>query len=201
MADYSLTNLDERAQEAKRALEDRYKNTLAAYDSRERRRSFDHTPVVSFVGYGRAGKDTAAQFYCDATGLEYGGSTSSVMAAYVAHAAGVEEYKCFQERHQNRQFWLHFCNAFRKGEPEVIAKMLLAQSDVLVGVRGAEEFRCLVPAGVVDLHVWIDNPTVARDETVEFDRRECDLVIDNLGSLDEFRTKVERFARLVHRRP
>ncbi len=197
MPDYSLDNLAERARLVREEMSASLEVARAAYAKRRAAMRELKVPVVSFVGHGRAGKDTAAQMFCARARLTYGGSTSLVAVPYVALAAGDHQYECYTGRHSHREFWFHFLNEFRRGEPDLIAKMLLAQGDVLAGVRAAEEFRCLIPNGVADIHVWIDRRGTPEDPTVEFTRDECDLVIDNNGSLVELDEKVGRLARLI----
>lgn len=199
MPNYSLNDLDVRAYEALKAFEKYTEQRLKDSDARRANKRFRGLPTLSFVGFGRAGKDTAAQLFCRELGLSFNGSTSRAVLPFVAHAAGVDEETCYLSRHEHRFFWFRFCNELRRGKPDMIARLQLADSDVLAGVRDAEEFRCLVPGGIVDLHVWIDRRGVEPDPTVEFTRDECELVIDNNGTLGEFNAKIVALARLVRR--
>lgn len=70
--------------------------------------------------------------------------------------------------------------------------MLLAQSDIVVGLRSGEEVRACVEAGVVDLTVWIDNPRVEPDPTVEFAQADCDITIVNAGTLADYHQRLTR---------
>ena len=195
--DYSLDNLPERARLAREALADYTRCALSNYARRREDLRQRKLPVVSFVGYGRAGKDTAAKIYCQLMQITYGGSTSLAVLPYVAHATGDREWECYSKRHANREFWFRFCNELRRGEPDLLAKLVLSQGDVLVGVRAAEEFRCLIPGGVADINVWIDRRDTPVDSTVEFTRDEADLVIDNNGSINELREKLNRLVKLI----
>lgn len=153
-------------------------------------------PVLCLLGHGQAGKDEAAAFIGERLGIQYGGSTSSIAAPIVAGALGTTTEEAFRRRHEQREFWFHFLNAFRQfiGDYSVLAKMLLAQSDIAVGLRSGEEVKACVEHGVVDLTIWIDNPRVEPDPTVEFTQADCDITIVNAGTLAEYH---QRLARIV----
>jgi hypothetical protein len=70
---------------------------------------------LAFVGYGRAGKDTAAEWFRDHTNLRHTGSSSDTCKPLVALMLGQSIERCFAERHRNRLFWKQFLDNFRKG--------------------------------------------------------------------------------------
>src|SRR5262245_3334848 len=111
--DYRLLNIPERAQRALAAHRAYVDNRLGAYQRRQVMRDRQGIPVLAFAGWSGAGKDTAAQLFCRATGWAYPGSVSMVVRPLVAYAVGRAEHEVFVERHQHRDFWRLFCDALR----------------------------------------------------------------------------------------
>src|SRR5262245_12690534 len=67
------------------------------------------------VGWGRAGKDTAAMMLAAITKLPYAGSTSWAANEIVARVLGIHPQVAWETRHQNRQRWYEICNKIREG--------------------------------------------------------------------------------------
>lgn len=163
---------------------------LNGYEERQKLRNLRQLPVLAFCGYGRAGKDLGAEWLGHNYDILYGGSTSSIMNPLIAAVLGKDEKVCYAERHQDRHYWFEFCNEFRRSDPTRLAKMLLANSDTVVGIRGAIELESCVNRGVVNLAIWVENPRVDVDTTVEYTSDDCDVIIANTG------TKMQYFSKL-----
>ena len=63
------------------------------------------------------------------------------------------------------------------------------------GVRDKIEVLAARNEGLVDLIVWIENKNVPADPTLKFGPEDCDIIIQNSGSLDSFYDKLCRFAK------
>jgi len=149
-------------------------------------------PVIGFMGYGRAGKDTAGEWLGNNSDLKYIGSSSNVVCPYIAAALGISEEEAWATRHKNREFWKTWCDEFRKNDYARMCRLILERGDIVIGLRDKKEIECCRAEGLVDLFVWIDRP-VEVDPTVTFGPDDCDVVIRNYGTLDEFYTKLRRF--------
>lgn len=169
------------------------------YESRTKARRTSRTPVptIGFCGHSRAGKDTAALYVSEISQLTYPGSSSSYILPLLAHAVGVSPEQAMQERHNHSDFWLHFCNEFRRNDPTRLVRRSLAHGDMVTGIRSDVELLECKKLGVLDVTVWIENPRVQVDPTVEYSRQDCDLVIDNCGLKEELFGKLLRFVNLL----
>ena len=179
---------------------DYVKDCLAKYMLRNEQRQSQSIPVVMICGHGGAGKDFAAAYLCAKTLLEYGGSTSRTVAPLVT--AGVNRpagdvNSVFKERRDNRQFWYEFCNEVRRTDPTLLAKMNLAEGDVVVGPRDGFEVREIVSQKIVDLTVWIENTRVEVDPTVTFGPEDCDITITNNGGRFALYSKIDKLIDLL----
>lgn len=197
MANYSLDNLLKRAQHAKVVHKKYVDELLRKYDHRSRLRKKSNVPVIGFCGYGRAGKDTIAQFFCEQAGLVYPGSNSMVILPLVATMAEEEPTKVFEERHNQRDFWIDACHAIRHGDYSLLIKMSLGAGDVAVGIRGRLELYHSVKEEVLDWTIWIENDRVEKDRTTEYTSADCDDVWFNNGPYFALYARIERFIAML----
>lgn len=187
--------------------------------------------TVAIVGYGRAGKDTAAEWLHEHTNMVYNGATSNIMNPLVALATGKSLEESYRTRHDNRRFWKDFCDRFRYGQDEEIDRLLkgpmpeeirnsrtvrdilkdpamvlradpakiirlslLLGTDIVAGIRGDVELFEARDRGLLDLIIWIENPRVPADFTVDFKKEDCDVVVLNEAGRGVFYSRLARLA-------
>ena len=151
---------------------------------------------IMIVGHGRAGKDTACEYLAKVTQLRFAGTTSLYLAKYVAARLGVSEQDAYSTRHLNRNFWHRVGREIRKRDPGLLIRESLQNAEIVGGVRDREEIAACKQDHLVDLIAWIDNDRVSKDSTVTFVERDCDIVVPNHGSLEEFHRRLLRLAHL-----
>jgi hypothetical protein len=131
------------------------------------------------------------------THLRFAGTTSHYLARYVAARLGVSEVQAYRSRHANRNLWHRVGNEIRRRDPGLLVRESLEHAEITGGVRGIEEIQACRQERLVDLIVWIGNDRAPRSSTVTFDERDCDVVVANHGSLEEFHAQLERWAHLA----
>ena len=150
---------------------------------------------ILFVGYGRAGKDEAAAYVSKITGLRYAGSTSWAVLPYMAARLGLHPQVAWETRHAMRKQWYDYCNELRAPDATILARMVLQQGDITAGVRDVVEIKAIKAAGLFDKIVWIHRPGTPKDPTVTFHPDDCDLVIENDSTLEEYHRTLRRLCR------
>ena len=155
---------------------------------------------VAFVGHGRAGKDTACDYLAQITNLKNAGTTSKYLAQYVADKQGLPVEEAYRRRHESdemRTFWYNAGNELRERGPGTLIRMALEQGQITGGFRDKAEVIAAKEEGLIDLIVWVENNRVPKDPTVMFTEKECDIVIPNNWSLEEFQERIYRFAKFA----
>jgi len=199
VGNYCITDMTSRALAALDVHRDYMDEMLARYAERKAWRVANRVPTVAVLGMGRAGKDTAAEYICHRVpGMVYAGSSSNRLCRFVAHMVGLSEEQAFAERHDHRDFWIAAGHAIRGQDLTLLARITLGWGDLAVGLRGRQELHGCVRDGVIDYSLWIDNPRVPVDKTVEFTAGDCDCMIPNWGSYLELYRKLDRWLKLVH---
>lgn len=152
-------------------------------------------PKILIIGHGRAGKDEACVWFGTHTRLVDAGATSSLHVADIARDLGVPPEQAYRERSQNRAFWRKWLDDYRRLDPAILSRECLALGDVYNGVRSRDEFDATRAAGLVDLVVWVDNPRVPVDPTLELTSADADVVILNHGTLEGYYKRLGGLAR------
>jgi hypothetical protein len=149
---------------------------------------------ILFVGFGRSGKDEAGMFLAEHCGLRYGGSTSWAALPLMAEFLKVHPMVAWENRHKNRELWKAQCDVFRAEDPCRLIRLALVQGDVITGVRGLPEIQAARRANLFDHIIWVANPRVPVDPTVDFGLDECNGVVVNEGTLEEYHRKLAQMA-------
>jgi hypothetical protein len=197
MSVLSERNVQADVRKAQKACGDYVAELLKSYRAAKRKRWDKGVPVIAFCGHGRAGKDLGAEWLGLNFDVHYGGSLSEIVCPLVAAALDRDVPTTFAERHQDRDYWYRFCNELRRDDPTLLAKMLLSKADIVVGVRGAAELEACRATGVIDVSLWIDNPRVIIDPTVEYTEDDCDLTVKNGHTKLAYFSKLRNLAELL----
>lgn len=128
------------------------------------------------------------------TGLRYGGSFSWHAKAYMAGVLGVHEMQAWEERHQNREVWKRQLDHLRELDQCYLARLAVASGDIVAGLRDKVELEACRKEGLFDHIVWIERPGVPADPTVTYAPQDCDEVILNLGTLEDYHNSLWNFA-------
>jgi len=147
-----------------------------------------HYKKILFCGYGRAGKDEAAIYLGFITKLRYAGSFSWAGLPHMARVLDKHPCQAWEERHRDRQFWKDELDKLRLTDQCYLARLVVRSGDIGAGLRDIKEINAVKAEKLFDRIVWIDRPGNAVDPTVTFGPEDCDEVIVNDGTLDQYHT-------------
>lgn len=180
---------------------------------------------ILIIGHGRHGKDTVAEIMRDYHGWTFR-SSSHWAAEHVIwpEAAGVNltEYgrqlrngymiptwqELYEHRHRDdllwcgRQFWYDTMLAYNKEHGgAAIARGVLAEVDIYVGMRSRYEFESAMEEGLFDLVIWVDRSEHEPPEgdSMELTPSDASIIIDNNGSLRDLWIEVEAVNEIIRR--
>lgn len=153
---------------------------------------------LGICGPGRCGKSTAAKWLAANTPLRYVGGTSACFREVVFTAMLADGYcydsptSCYEDRHNHRQFWADAIGRHVRQNPVAAYSACLAFQDILEGIRHRRELSACREAGMCDAWIWIERPG-CDDPTCEIRASDCDISIDNDGTLEEFHKRIYCF--------
>lgn len=157
--------------------------------------------IIAICGPGRAGKDTAAMWFKEHTTLRYTESTSQA-ATKLCFERLRDKYgyvtaeEAFADRHNHRVEWAEIIWEYNKPDGITLYRDMLKTSDILNGIRRADEIRELQRTLNVDLTIWLDRD-VPTDPSCEMTVYDADIIIPNHGTIDALYNRLTRFARVT----
>lgn len=118
-------------------------------------------PKIMLMGYGRHGKDTAAEYLRDRYGLKIANSSLFVaekavypLLAPLYNYSSLDE--CYNDRHNHRQEWFEAIKAYNTPDLARMSREIFNTNDIYVGIRNADEFLAAKEQKVFEHSVWID---------------------------------------------
>jgi hypothetical protein len=163
-----------------------------------------YVPKLIITGHGRHGKDTFGDMLSGM--LPWVSSMSSSLFCLpevfrrLHPLYGYETAEeCYEDRSNHREEWYQIIRAYNSKDRGRLARELFRKHTIYVGLRDWEEF--LQAREIADLCVWIDRSKVLPPESASsltISAEDCDVIVDNNGTLDDLRRKVVRFAGAVY---
>lgn len=162
-------------------------------------------PKIFVVGHGRHGKDTVGEMINEACGLTF--ESSSMFCAEHVVRPWLEKLgitydsleECYADRVNYRIQWYEAIRAYNEGDESRLSAAIFSKYDMYVGIRSRIEF--LASRSLSDLSIWVDAseriPQI--DPTCKILATDCDIIIDNNGTEEELRKKLDRLLGLIAR--
>lgn len=149
-----------------------------------------HPLRIAVCGYGRHGKNTVAKHLADMLGLRYAQSTSEAAAMLVFRQIGKRwgyrtAQECWDDRHAHREEWADIIWRYNQPHGISLYEDMLAENDIIEGIRNADELTACKVRGIVDVSVWVDAAKRLPPEgqgSCTLKLEDCDHVIDNNGT-------------------
>lgn len=159
--------------------------------------------TLAVCGWGGHGKGTAARRLSERFGYRYLKSTSQA-AAEVVFDVLKNRYPyqnvaaCWADRQQHRAEWAEIIAAYNADDKaRLYVAMADAGNDIMEGIRRKDEFKACRKEGLFECAIWIDAGlrVAGRDESCEVEPSDCDVTIDNNGSLADLESQLELWCR------
>jgi hypothetical protein len=158
---------------------------------------------IGICGYGRSGKDTAAEVLSRLLKLPYKAGTSYYARHLVFDRMKWKGFQyedanaCWNDRHNHRKLWADLIGEYNRDDPARLYRDCLEGQNFLTGIRWKNEFQACNAAGLVDFWIWIENRNVPRDATCQVTMDDCDFAIPNSRSLEEYLVRLEKLSRIL----
>ena len=162
---------------------------------------------ILIISHKRWGKDTLAEILDEEFGFKFESSSQSASDILIfdklkkEHGYETPE-ECFEDRVNHREKWYKLICEYNKYDKAKLAKGILKKSDCYVGMRDRAEIDECVKQGLFDLIIWVDSSKRLEEEdpsSFNIDISYADIIIDNNGTLEEFRQKVINLGKTLLR--
>ena len=163
------------------------------------------TPKLLIISHKRWGKDTLAEILNENFGLKFKSSSQSAADIFIYDELK-DKYgyktpeECFEDRMNHRPEWYRMICDYNKDDKAKLAKGILEHSDCYVGMRDREEIDLCVKQGLFDLIIWVEASQRLPEEdkdSFNIDKTYADIIIDNNGTLDDFKKRVIRLGKTL----
>ena len=113
------------------------------------------------IGFSGHGKDTVAKILSDKLSLSFSSSSKFACEQLVfPNLKNIYGYRspdeCFNDRDNHRVEWFNLISYYNQRDPTRLARELLQQHDIYVGMRNAKELTACLRAELFDLVIWVD---------------------------------------------
>lgn len=161
---------------------------------------------ILIVGMGRHGKDTVAEILRDWYGYTF---TSSSMAMYKIFIYEVFKDKygyetledAYENRHNHREELFQMIQEYNSPDKTRLARAILADTGMYVGMRCKMEVEACIEAEVFDLVIWVEASEridyVEDSSSITVNKSHADIIIDNNGTLEDLERKVKKIGALL----
>lgn len=114
---------------------------------------------------------------------------------------GYENFEeCYSDRHNRRAEWFRLICNYNADDPARLAKAIMSENDIYVGMRSRREIEACKKAGLFDLVIWVDAGLRVPEEGADsFDigLDAADIVIDNNGTEVQFYHRIKRLGAVL----
>lgn len=161
-------------------------------------------------GLARHGKDTAAEYLRDKYGMTFQSSSRAALDIFLFDSLNMnrgwsnlkpypDKDAAFADRVNLREYWHESIKCYNTPDKARLAKEILSKNDIYVGMRCRDELAAIrnemsVPVLWVDATERLGVTETAASITIGW--TDCDTVICNNTTLEEFHSKLDTFYKL-----
>lgn len=153
---------------------------------------------ILIIGEKRHGKDATAEILEKSHGLTHMASSQAGANKFIFSALK-DKYgydtivECFEDRHDHRGEWYDLICAYNADDPARLAKEIVSEHDIYVGMRNYDELKVCKEIKLFDVILGIIRPGYQKESTKSMSidvKKESDILIYNNQGLDELVSKV-----------
>lgn len=153
---------------------------------------------ILIIGHARHGKDTVAEIAKRLFGLKFESSSQAACRIFLFDALKNKYgYKtsneCFEDRINHRVEWHNLICEYNHLDKARLAKEILRDSDIYVGMRSYDEVHACLAQGVFKAIIGVFDPRKPLESANSFNIdlwASADIVIPNGSSLSDLENKV-----------
>lgn len=159
------------------------------------------------IGHARHGKDTIAEILAEEFFMTFQSSSQAAADIFIYDVLKdkygyITPEECFEDRVNHRAEWHDLICEYNQHDKARLAKGIMENNDIYVGMRSNAEVECCLDDGIFDLVIGVYDPRKPEEPKDSFDIdmwKKADFVIPNAGTLEEFQYKVRDIFNAMRR--
>lgn len=160
---------------------------------------------ILLIGHMQHGKDTFAEMLQDLYGCKYQSSSAAASSIFLYDALKAKygyssPKECFEDRVNHRAEWHQLICKYNKYDKARLAKEILRNAEIYVGMRSDEEVQECVRQGLFDLIIGVYDPRKPLEPADSFNIdiwKMSDIIIPNAGTLEDLYGKAQKLGELL----
>ena len=158
---------------------------------------------IMVCGHGGHGKDQ----FCEFLGMQFTSSSRVALDKVIWDAIGhgfADKDECYELRGNHRSVWYSLIKDYNTPDTTRLCRDIFKDKDVYCGIRDREEFLQAKKEGLFDISIWVDASGRVPPESSSsctLLKSDCDIVIDNNGTLAQLEEKAATIRPLLISRP
>ncbi|MBP6538795.1 MAG: hypothetical protein KA234_00560 [Saprospiraceae bacterium] len=163
---------------------------------------------ILVCGFGKSGKDTAAEYWRDNFGMTFMSSSWAAGEIFIFNLlmkkydyASKEE--CFADRRNRRDEWYDLICWYNKDDKTRLAREILSKTGAYIGMRDRPEVLECKKQNVSDIIIWIDAEERVGKESEDsctVTKEDADIIITNNGTEAEFKEKLNKVGKIIFKK-
>lgn len=163
---------------------------------------------VLILGYKRAGKDFAAEYWRDNFGMTFKSSSMAAAEIFIFDLlmkkydyASKEE--CYADRMNRRAEWFNLICDYNKDDKTRLGRAILSKTGAYIGMRSKEEVQACKEQNVFDIVIWIDAEERVGKESSDsctVSKEDAYIIITNNGTEAEFKEKLNKVGKIIFKK-
>jgi dephospho-CoA kinase len=160
---------------------------------------------LCLIGSARWGKDSLAEIFNEQFGLKYTSSSEACADIFIYDKLkdlyGYTSVKeCFNDRFKHRAEWFNLISEYNKDDKARLAKEIMKNNDIYVGMRSRDEIEECLRQNVFNLVIWVDGskrlPFESKD-SFDIDSLCADIIIENNDTYENFQRRAINLGNLL----
>jgi hypothetical protein len=160
---------------------------------------------VLIIGYGQNGKDELAKIWEENFEITHESSSHAAMRLFIFDVLkdkyGYSNMKeCYEDRVNHRAEWYDLICKYNVNDPTRLARHIMRDSNIYVGMRDKVGVSTCKGRGVFDLVVWVDaEKRVGKEDSdsCTVTKSDAHVIIDNNDDLDTFRSRAITLGKVL----
>lgn len=153
---------------------------------------------ILIIGHARHGKDTFAEMLTQQYDFKFESSSEAAVRIFLFDTLKdkygyTTEKECFEDRINHRAEWYNLICEYNSQDKARLAKQILIESDMYVGMRDLEEILECKKQSVFDIIIGVYDYRKPLEPSDSFNINifeHSDIIICNSGTLEDLRNKI-----------
>ncbi len=153
---------------------------------------------ILIIGHARHGKDALAEAFPTRHGYNFSSSSMAAAKLFIYDLLkgkyGYETFEqCYEDRLNNREEWFQLISQYNREDKARLAKEILRDNEIYVGMRNREEIYVCQVQKLFDLIIWVERPGVQLEDPSSFniDKSLATICVVNDGTLEDLGKKAD----------